>query len=137
MCLNNLFHHTVLSPNDFSVFLKITVTITIRICTIGKVSKKLFFFICLNNQNTVGTKQKQDCTYVLACLYLQSDVSPRQTTSSAEANLHIVKPTLSLGDISDLNVTMTLGLGLICRKPRSKVIENENRGMNELKFYFQ
>lgn len=37
----NLFHHTVMSPNEISVFPKIVVTITI--CIIGKVFKRCFF----------------------------------------------------------------------------------------------
>lgn len=79
----------------------------------------LSFFACLNNSNTVGTEQKQQgCTHAPARSYLQSDVGPGQTASSAEADLHVVKPTVSLGDVSDLNVTATLGLGLACRKPR-------------------
>lgn len=49
MCLKNLSHHTNMSPNDFSVILKIAVTIIIHICIISKVCKK-HSFVHLNNQ---------------------------------------------------------------------------------------
>lgn len=40
--------------------------------------------------------------------YLQGDISPGQTAPPAEADLHVVKPTVSFGDVSDLNVAATL-----------------------------
>ena len=44
--------------------------------------------------------------------YLQDDISPGQTASSAETDLHVVKPTVSLGDVLDLNIMTTLRLRL-------------------------
>lgn len=40
--------------------------------------------------------------------YLQGDISPGQTASNAEADLHVVKPTVSLGDVPDLHIATTL-----------------------------
>lgn len=40
--------------------------------------------------------------------YLQGNISPGQTAPPAEADLHVVKPTVSFGDVSDLYVAATL-----------------------------
>lgn len=63
-------------------------------------------------------KQKQACRSALVCLYLQSDIGPGQTAAPAEADLHVVKPTVSLGDISDLNVATALRLRFACCQPK-------------------
>ena len=51
---------------------------------------------------------------VFVCsLYLQDDICPGQTASPAEADLHVVKPTVSLGDVLDLHMATTLWHGLV------------------------
>lgn len=105
--------HSCVSKWLYGFFVKIAVAVAVPICTVCKASTK-HLLVCLHHENTKSTKQKQNCTRALAWLYLQSDVSPGQTTSPAEADLHVVKSTVSLGDISHLNVTTTLRLGLAC-----------------------
>lgn len=51
------------------------------------------------------------CVYVcVSSAYLQDDISPRQAASPAEADLHIVQSTVSLSDVPDLHIAMTLWL---------------------------
>ena len=53
------------------------------------------------------------CVYVcVSPVYLQDDISPRQAASPAEADLHIVQSTVSLSDVPDLHIAMTLWHGL-------------------------
>lgn len=60
--------------------------------------------------------------------YLQGNISPGQTAPPAEADLHVVKPTVSFGDVSDLYVAATLWLGFAWQKQRG---EEEEGGKNE------
>lgn len=70
------------------------------------------FFSCYYQSLTLGliqadtqTSEKAACS----AAYLQGDISPGQAATSAEADFHVVKPTVSLGDVSDLHVAPTLG----------------------------
>lgn len=49
------------------------------------------------------------CVFVhVSSPYLQDDISPGQTASPAEADLHVVKSTVSLGDVPKLRIATAL-----------------------------
>lgn len=58
---------------------------------------------------------------VCVCLaHLQDDIGAGQTASPAGADLHVVKPTVSLGDVLDLHIAPTLWHGLIWQNKREQ-----------------
>lgn len=73
MCLKDLFHHTNMSPSDFSVILKSAVTIIIHICIISKVCKK-HSFVHLNNE----TAGRRFCMCWHVCTSRMTSVLDRQ-----------------------------------------------------------
>lgn len=57
------------------------------------------------------------CCKRLVKPYLQNDIGSGHTAPPAEADFHIVQATVTLGDVPDLGVSVTLGHRLPCRTP--------------------
>lgn len=57
--------------------------------------------------------------------YLQGDIGPGETASPAEADLHVVKPTVSLGDVPDLRMATALRHRLAWRRHREEDEKSE------------